>query len=85
MKGGAFTVNQLMNFFNIFTKSQHYKTMPFENIEILDKQYYLYNNRFHVYILFNPPPLEITEDMKSVRIVAIHRGIVVNCSFDASN
>lgn len=84
MKGGTFTINQLMNFFNIFTKNQHYKTMPFENIEILDKQYYLYNNRFHVYILFNPPPPEITdsflrskkfrEEMKSVRIVAIHRG-----------
>jgi len=86
MKGGAFTVNQLMNFFNIFTKDQHYKTMPFENIEILDKQHDLYNNQFHVYILSNPPPSEITDaflrskkfrkDIKSIRIVAIHRGSI---------
>uniref|UniRef100_A0A6C0HT00 Uncharacterized protein n=1 Tax=viral metagenome TaxID=1070528 RepID=A0A6C0HT00_9ZZZZ len=79
MKGGTFTVDQLMNLFNIFTKNQDYKTLPFQNIEILDKKkYYLYNNRLHVYVLFNSPPenllSRIEKDMKSVRIVIIHRG-----------
>ena len=85
MKGGKFTIHQLMNLFNIFTKGQNYKTMPF-NIEILDKNYYLYNNRFHAYVIFNPPPKVINEeflhsekfkkDMKSVRIIVIHRGTI---------
>ena len=32
------------------------------NIEILDKNYYLYNNRFHAYVIFNPPPKVINEE-----------------------
>ena len=77
MKGGAFTVHQLMSLFNIFTKSQDYKT-TFDNIEILDKSKYLYNNQFHAYVLFNPPTVmtesQIKKDVESVRIIVIHRG-----------
>lgn len=82
MKGGTFTVHQLMNLFNIFTKNQDYKT-TFDNIEILDQSKYLYNNQFHVYVLFNRPTVEsqIKKDMESVRIVAIHRGTMSPIGF----
>jgi hypothetical protein len=77
MKGGTFTIHQLMNLFNIFTKNQDYKT-TFDNIEILNESKYLYNNQFHVYVLFNRPTImsesQIKKDMESVRIIAIHRG-----------
>lgn len=53
-KGGSFTVNQLMNLFNIFTSNLNYKDTPFPFIEILDvDDDDLYNNIFHVYVLMD--------------------------------
>lgn len=90
MKGGKFTVDQLMKLFNIFSKDQDYRSI-FSNIEILDKTRDLYNNTFHVYVLFNKPPTILTEnfvhskvfqkEMKSVRIIASHSATMNRIGF----